>query len=37
MVLNLLEREGERTFDRSPVMDADGTLLGRTRMVHTGN
>ena len=25
---------GERTYDCSPVIDADGTLLGRTRMVH---
>src|SRR5262245_18511642 len=33
-VLNLFERDGERTFDCSPVIDADGALLGRTRMVH---
>lgn len=33
-VLNLFERDGERTFDCSPVIDADGQLLGRTRMVH---
>jgi N-carbamoylputrescine amidase len=33
-VLNLFERDGDRTFDCSPVIDADGTLLGRTRMVH---
>jgi N-carbamoylputrescine amidase len=33
-VLNLFERDGERTFDTSPVIDADGTLLGVTRMVH---
>jgi predicted amidohydrolase len=33
-VLNLFERDGGRTFDCSPVIDADGTLLGRTRMVH---
>jgi predicted amidohydrolase len=33
-VLNLFERNGDRTFDCSPVIDADGTLLGRTRMVH---
>ncbi|MFB3854669.1 MAG: nitrilase-related carbon-nitrogen hydrolase [Vicinamibacterales bacterium] len=33
-VINLFERDGERTFDCSPVIDADGTLLGRTRMVH---
>ena len=33
-VLNLFERDGPRTFDSSPVIDADGTLLGVTRMVH---
>src|SRR5438093_5835316 len=33
-VLNLFERDGDRTFDCSPVIDADGTLIGRTRMVH---
>jgi beta-ureidopropionase len=34
VVLNLFERDGDRTFDTSPVIDSDGTLLGRTRMVH---
>ena len=34
VVLNLYERDGERAFDCSPVIDADGSLLGRTRMVH---
>lgn len=34
VVLNLFERDGARTFDSSPVIDADGTLLGVTRMVH---
>lgn len=41
VVLNLYEREsapaeagGDRAFDTSPVIDADGTLLGRTRMMH---
>jgi len=34
VILNLFEREGDRTFDCSPVIDADGTLLGRTRMIH---
>jgi len=33
-VLNLFERDGKRTFDSSPVIDADGRLLGVTRMVH---
>jgi N-carbamoylputrescine amidase len=34
VVLNLFERDGDRCYDTSPVLDADGTLLGRTRMVH---
>ena len=34
IVLNLFERDDEATYDCSPVLDADGTLLGRTRMVH---
>ncbi len=33
-ILNLFERDGARTFDSSPVIDADGRLLGVTRMVH---
>jgi N-carbamoylputrescine amidase len=35
IVLNLYERDAQgRTFDSSPVIDADGRLLGTTRMVH---
>ena len=34
IVLNLYEREGSRAFDASPVIDADGRLLGVTRMLH---
>jgi predicted amidohydrolase len=34
IVLNLFERDGDRTFDCSPVVDGDGSLLGRTRMIH---
>ncbi|NOZ04590.1 MAG: carbon-nitrogen hydrolase family protein [FCB group bacterium] len=34
VVLNLFEEEGGRTFDSSPVIDNDGTILGVTRMVH---
>jgi N-carbamoylputrescine amidase len=34
VVLNLFEQAGEKTFDCSPVIDADGKLLGRTRMIH---
>ena len=34
VVPNLFERDGDRTYDASPVIDVDGTLLGKTRMVH---
>jgi predicted amidohydrolase len=34
IVLNLYERDGAHAYDCSPVIDADGSLLGRTRMVH---
>ncbi len=39
IVLNLYERgtgnsQQENAYDCSPVIDVDGTLLGRTRMVH---
>lgn len=34
IVLNLYERAGGRAFDASPVIDADGTILGVTRMIH---
>jgi N-carbamoylputrescine amidase len=33
-VLNLFERDGDRTFDSTPVIDADGGIVGVTRMVH---
>lgn len=34
VVFNLMERDGPNTYDTSPVIDADGTLRGRTRMMH---
>ena len=34
IVLNLFELAGGQTFDSSPVIDADGSILGVTRMVH---
>ncbi len=34
VVLNLYERDGDAAYDTSPVIDADGTLAGKTRMVH---
>jgi predicted amidohydrolase len=32
--INLFERDGDRTYDSSPVIDADGSVLGVTRMIH---
>jgi N-carbamoylputrescine amidase len=32
--INFYERDGDHTYDSSPVIDADGTLLGVTRMIH---
>ena len=34
IILNLFEREGNHTYDTSPVLDVDGILLGITRMIH---
>ncbi len=34
VVLNLYERDAAKAYDSSPVIDADGSLLGRTRMIH---
>jgi N-carbamoylputrescine amidase len=34
IILNLYEGDGRHAYDCSPVIDADGRLLGRTRMVH---
>lgn len=34
VVLNLYERDDDSCYDCSPVIDADGSLLGRARMVH---
>ena len=34
IVPNLYERAGDRTFDTSPVIDADGRLVGAARMAH---
>ena len=34
VILNILERDGKDTYDASPVIDSDGTILGLTRMVH---
>lgn len=34
VVLNVFEKDGKKTYDASPVIDADGRILGITRMVH---
>lgn len=34
IVLNVFEAAGDKTWDSSPVIDADGSILGVTRMVH---
>lgn len=34
VVLNLYERDEDSAYDCSPVIDADGSILGRTRMIH---
>ena len=34
IILNLFEKENNNTYDSSPVIDTDGTILGITRMIH---
>ncbi len=34
IVLNVFERDGRHCYDSSPVIDADGSLVGVTRMLH---
>ncbi len=34
IIPNFFELMGDETFDTSPVIDADGTLLGKTHMIH---
>ena len=34
VVCNIYERDGDTFYNTSPVIDADGTLLGKTRMLH---
>ncbi len=34
VILNLFERDEDSTYDCSPVIDADGCLLGKARMAH---
>ncbi len=34
IILNLFERDGDQTYDTSPVINVDGSILGTTRMIH---
>lgn len=34
IVLNMYEREGNNAYDCSPVIDVNGRIVGKTRMVH---
>ena len=34
VVLNLYERCGAKAYDTSPIIDTDGRILGKTRMMH---
>jgi len=34
IILNLYEKDGNNYYDSSPVIDADGKILGTTRMIH---
>jgi N-carbamoylputrescine amidase len=37
VVLNLFERDGDRAYDCSPIIDADGRIIGKNRMVHVAD
>ncbi|MDP6628188.1 MAG: nitrilase-related carbon-nitrogen hydrolase [Candidatus Marinimicrobia bacterium] len=37
VIINLFELENGKTYDSSPVIDVDGSLLGTTRMVHVAD
>jgi len=34
VVLNLLERDGDKTYDSSVVLNTDGEIVGKNRMIH---
>jgi N-carbamoylputrescine amidase len=34
IVINVYEREGDKTYDCSPVIDSNGRIVGKTRMMH---
>ena len=33
-ILNIFERDGDSTYDASPILNTDGSLMGTTRMIH---
>ncbi|MGM0547610.1 MAG: nitrilase-related carbon-nitrogen hydrolase [Bacteroidota bacterium] len=34
IILNLYERDGDKAYDSSPIINTDGAIMGTTRMVH---
>lgn len=34
IILNLFEKDNDKTYDTSPVIDANGKIIGKTRMIH---
>ena len=34
IILNIYEKDGDKTYDSSPVINTDGKILGVTRMIH---
>ena len=36
IILNLFEKDGEKTYDSSPVIDTDGTGFGQGRIIEGG-
>ena len=34
IIFNLFEKDGNKTFDTSPIINSDGKILGKTRMIH---
>ena len=34
IILNLFEREEDKTYDSSPIINAHGKITGKTRMIH---
>jgi len=34
IIINLFERDGNKTYDTSPIIDSEGRITGRNRMIH---